>query len=193
MKRAAFSRASNAIRGQRWTPCRRVGVRACTIANKQRFAFSRRLSARSYHPPSFLFNRAPGSAAFLLRKLTPRPFARANESEKTVWPLMDTAERVNITRVNRLIGQPMAEASLSSSMCPLASVSSSFSLAPTSAPSPRPPVVAVYVDAAPLHRGNDIKRTCPRSGRTCRLVSPLPVIINRERVFQRPLRAVSSL
>lgn len=30
---------------------------------------------------------------------------------------MDTTRRVNIARVNRLIGQPMAEASLSSSPC----------------------------------------------------------------------------
>lgn len=62
----------------------------------------------------------PALPPFLFRKLTPRPFAHANESEKSVWPLMDTVWRVNIARVNRLIGQPMAEASLSSSMCPLA-------------------------------------------------------------------------
>lgn len=39
------------------------------------------------------------------------PHLQTKKKKKSGWPLMDT----NIARVNRLIGQPMAEASLSSS------------------------------------------------------------------------------
>lgn len=42
---------------------------------------------------------------------------KKKKEKKSGWPLMDTTRRVNIARVNRLIGQPMAEASLSSSPC----------------------------------------------------------------------------
>ena len=75
---------------------------------------------------------------------------------------------------------------VSSSLCPCPSGMSFYS-------SILLVVVFVYVDVTGFQRGNDIKRTRPRSGTTCRLVSPLPVIINRERVFQGPPRAVSSL
>lgn len=68
---------------------------------------------------------------------------------------------------------------VSSSLCPCPSGMSFYS-------SILLVVVFVYVDVTGFQRRNDIKRTHPRSGTTCRLVSPLPVIINRERVFQGP-------
>lgn len=89
----------------------------------------------------------------LFRKLTPPLplFARANErgkkkkEKKSGWPLMDTTRRVNIARVNRLIGQPMAEASLSSSPCIVAHFS------------------RVLVIASPLSSPMR-HRICPRKG-----------------------------
>lgn len=58
---------------------------------------------------------------------------------------MDTTRRVNIARVNRLIGQPMAEASLSSSPCIVAHFS------------------RVLVIASPLSSPMR-HRICPRKG-----------------------------
>lgn len=89
----------------------------------------------------------------LFRKLTPPLplFACANErgkkkkEKKSGWPLMDTTRRVNIARVNRLIGQPMAEASLSSSPCIVAHFS------------------RVLVIASPLSSPMR-HRICPRKG-----------------------------
>lgn len=102
-------------------------VQTCMrFAGKQRaflvpfFPLSFSTPLRSSPPPfsSFLFNRSRPShgwfySILLFHKLTPllpSPFAN-EKKKKSGWPLMDT----NIARVNRLIGQPMAEASLSSS------------------------------------------------------------------------------
>lgn len=70
---------------------------------------------------------------------------KKKKEKKSGWPLMDTTRRVNIARVNRLIGQPMAEASLSSSPCIVAHFS------------------RVLVIASPLSSPMR-HRICPRKG-----------------------------
>lgn len=118
--------------------------------------------------------RASSTLLFFIRVNLPVGHLRLQtKAKKSVRPLMDMAWRVNIARVNRLIGQPMAEASLSSPMCPLTPVSSGYftSCRPRlfSSSTPMP---------ARFHRGDDVKRTRrpPFAKRARHLVSSLRLL-----------------
>ena len=170
-------------------------VRTRSLTNNLSLRFSKApleppLEPRSCLPFPSCWNRARQFHCLFIRVNLPVGHLRMQtKAKKAFGPLMDMAWRVNIARVNRLIGQPMAEASLSSPMCPLTPVSSGY-FTLVSFPRPRHPRSLLLVCsprrlcsflrrfASPLSpRGRHQKNaSSPVAETACRLVSPFHLL-----------------